>query len=139
MGDVNLSISQEVVMPIIEAKVSAALCEALSGSQNIVSNVVARVLSQKVDNEGKPSHYGSRDEVTYIQWLCGEAIRNAAKQAVKNYIDGANEKIVKEIEKAMSVKSHSIAVNLVNSFMSAVKENYRIKVDVSATIPDKNY
>ena len=130
MSDVNLSISQEVVQPIIEAKIHAAVCEALSGSQQIVSDVVTRVLNTTVNSDGKPSTY--RSDIPYIQWLCTKAIRNAATEAVRRYVDSANERLVVEIEKAMQKRSKAFAVNLVQSLIESTKSSWRLKVDVAA-------
>lgn len=115
------------------------MCEALSGSQEIVSKVVTAVLNTKVDSDGNPSRYGERDQVTYIQWLCSEAIQKATRQAVQNYINGSNEKIVKEIERALTARPKSIAMNFVNSLMGLAKNEYHIKVDVSAMERERTY
>ncbi len=133
MSDVNLSISEEVVQPIIEAKVNAAVCEALGGTQEIVSSVITRVLNQKVDHtDGKPSR-GYSSDITYVEWLCTKAIRDAATEAVKRYINSANDKLVAEVEKALQKKSKGFAVNLVKSLIDATESSWRMKVDVSAT------
>ena len=137
MGDVNLSISKEVVEPIIEAKVNAAVCEALGGSHDIVSDVVTKMLNMKVDDKGKYSSYSSN--LTFIQWLCRNAIRDAATAAIKNYINSANDKIVKAVESHLNKKTKSVAVGMVNAFLQATESEWKLKVDVAMEAPKSEY
>ena len=129
MSDVNLSISKELIQPIIDAKVSAAVCEALNGSKNIVANVVATVLDMKVNDQGERSSYSN--DIPYVQWLCNDAIKNAAKQAIVNYISASNEKLILAIEKNLQNNTKDIAINLVSSFINATKNSWSMNVDVS--------
>ena len=134
MSDVNLSVSKEIIQPIIDAKVNTAICEALSGSKDIVAKVVSTVLEMKVNDKGERSSYSS--EVSYIQWLCSKAIQDASKQAVTNYIAGSNEKLVEAIQKNLQNNTKSIAVNLVNSFIEATKNSWTMKVDINVAKKD---
>jgi len=129
MSDVNLSISKELVLPIIEAKVNAAVCEALSGHQSVVSDVVTKILNMKVDSNGRASTYSS--DVPFIQWLCTQAIQDAAKQAVKNYISGSNEKLVQAVETVLQKNTKVVAVNLINSLIKTVEKDWRMLVSLS--------
>lgn len=131
MSDVNLSISAEVVQPIIDAKINAAVCEALSGTNNIVSSVVTKILNEKVDSEGKTSRYSSRDEQTFIQWLCNDAIKKASIQAIQNYINAANAPLCAAVQAVLMKNTKTIAQNLVSSFVEATKSNWSLKVDVN--------
>jgi len=129
MSDVNLSISKELVQPIIEAKINAAVCEALSGQQSIVSSVVEKVLSMKVDSEGKYSSYNS--SIPFIQWLCQDAIKQAAIAAVKDYLSNSKEMLVVEVRKAIVKNQKNIAVGMVDAVMKASTDSYRMKIDVN--------
>jgi len=128
MSDVNLSISKEIIQPIIDAKVSAAVCEALSGSKNIISDVVSKILTMKVDSSGKASSYSS--DIPFIQWLCNNAIHEAAKTAVKEYIGKSKEGLAIEIQKTLVKNQKIIALNLVNSFIENTQSDYRMNVNI---------
>ena len=50
--DPTFKIPRDVIQPIIEAKVSSALLEALGDQQWLVRNCISTVLEQKVNDQG---------------------------------------------------------------------------------------
>ena len=132
MSEVNLSISDELVQPIIEAKIQSAICAALSGQQEIVSKVIEKILTMKVNKEGQRDTYGYRDSKTFIQWLCENAIHDAAKEAVKAWVSQSNEKLKKELEKILQRRTRSIAESVISSMITGIERDWNLKVEVKA-------
>lgn len=117
MSDVNLSISQDVVRPIIEAKIQAAIVKELEGSAGILEKVVARVLMAKVDTEGKESCYAR--ETTFVQWACHDAIRRATVDAVREVAEKMKPQLQAQIIKELEARKKEIAGSLVSLFKDA--------------------
>ncbi len=128
MSDVNISINKDLIKPIIEAKINTAIVEALEGRESIIEDVVTKMLNEKVDERGEKSRYSS--SIPFIQWLCENAIRDAAKQAVKNYISSSNETLINIIQEILKTNTKSIAASLINSFINATKSDWTMKVDL---------
>lgn len=127
---VNLEISKEIVKPIVEAKVNAAIIEALNGHEQLIEAAVARVLSTKVDSKGNPDTYGYSSSITFMQWLCKDAITAAAREAIREWITQNRQKMVDEFLKQIRKKDSMFAKAFVDGLGKAVVSNYRLAVDV---------
>lgn len=130
MSDVNLSISQEVVKPIIEAKIQAAITKELEGAATMMDRIVYRVLMAKVDSDGKESCY-ARGDLTYVQWLCQECIRKAALSALEEASKSMQPKLKALIVKELERQKGQIAGDLVGFFVKATDSYYKVHANVS--------
>jgi len=130
MSDVNLSISQEVVRPIIEAKIQAAIVAQLADSGQLLQAVVTRVLQQKVDVNGKPDGYYDKN-LTYIQYLCESCIRQAATAAVVEAAEKMKPELQKAIVKEIQKRATGLASTMVDYFEQATKSSYNIRANVT--------
>ena len=130
MGDVvSMSVPEKVVANIVQAEVSTRVAEALKGNDEIVRKIVDAALKLKVDDRGQPCSYSSARP--YIEHIAVQAIRDAANDAMKDYVQGNKEKIKKEVEKQLKASTNK----LVQAFMDAVVEQatscYRFNVNVN--------
>jgi len=132
MSDVNLSISQEVVRPIIEAKIHTAIASALADQIPLMDRIVNRVLMAKVDTEGKESCY-ARNDLTFVQWLCSEGIRKAAKDATIEAVEKMKPQLQALIVKELEKRKGEIAGELVKFFVDEGSRDYRIQTAVTIT------
>lgn len=127
---VSLQVSQELVKPILEAKIAAAVCEAMQGQEAFLQAIVARVLNQKVNEEGKVDSYLRSDSPKYVQWLAEQAIKEATKKAVLEWIERDRPKIVKAVELALRKDTSKIAQTLVDYF-AGQSPDYRMVANIS--------
>jgi len=134
MSDVNLSISADVVQPIIEAKITAAVMDAMKGTDRIISDIVTRILCLKVDNEGKVSSYSSSNSNTYLGWMIRDVLYKATQEAVHEVVAKDKDKIKAEIEKQIRSAStrNKLVAAFFDSMMSASNERYRLQVNFEA-------
>ena len=95
---IDIKISQDLVKPIIEAKVKAAIVQALDGEKQILEGILDAYMTQKVDSEGKVGRGYSSDKPR-IDWLLKSCIENALRGAIKEHLSGNQEKFTQEFLK----------------------------------------
>jgi len=134
-GDVSINVSPEVVKPIIEAKIQAAIVDQLCQEKKLVQAVVEQVLYGKVDSDGKPSRYG--DGMSYIQWVVERAVRQATMRAVDEVIVLQQEEFKKAVSLALTRKRGAIAENFISSLLTNAGHAWKTKVDVQF-MPEKD-
>lgn len=129
--NVSINMPQDLVKPIIEAKVAAAISEALGGSDAIVERMVALALSKKVDSSGKVSEYSSYNTHNFIEVVCANTIREAAKKAINEFVASQAPKIEAEIRKQLTVRNKDLAKAFVASLVDGVRTNVTFTVDAN--------
>ena len=127
---VNVQVGADLVKPIIEAKIQAAIASALADDRNLVGNAVAAFLSMKVDDEGKRnSDYYAK--YTMIEYLSMEAIKKATTQAISEWIAKNNDAIIDAAKKHISKQSGTIAKSMVDAFTGAIGDKWKFSVGVT--------
>jgi len=128
----TLEIPKDVLDPIINAHVTKALTEVFGNGGLVLQQVVAKVLQARVDDRGEPDRYSSRNAIPYIEYLAREALKEAAKAAVKEALashqDAMRAAIVKELSKANSPMLKSLAASLVAGVATAAAGSYQLTV-----------
>jgi len=102
MSDVNLTISKEVVTPIVEAKIKEAILLALGGGDVLIDKVVNNILTQKVAANGTVSNYSSDNKYSWMEIAVTNSINNAARLAIQEVIAKSSEYVARET----AVQSH---------------------------------
>ena len=128
-GDVSINVSPEVVRPIIEAKIQAAIVAELERDKNLVSKMVAAALNIKVDSEGKPGR-GYGGEIPYIEFLCRQAIHNAAQGAMKEYLAENADMLKQAVKEQLGKHGEDLAAAFVNGLVNAVESKWKFQCDV---------
>ena len=83
MSYVQLTISKEVVTPIVEAKVKEAVLAAMGGADEIVKNVLNGILTQKVGSDGRVSSYSTDNKYSWLDIVLTKQIKESAEQAIR--------------------------------------------------------
>ncbi len=127
-ADVEIKVSQDVVRPIIEAKIHAAMVEALGGESELMSRVISSVLNQKVNaSGGKPDTY-DRDTSTLVEYLARSAVRKVAGAAVREWIDKQKPALQKALVAQLSKKSNGLAKTMVDGLGKSLETSWRLSV-----------
>ena len=124
MPDVNLSISQEVVRPIIESKVKAAIISELGKSNELIESVIEIAMNEKVDSEGKKSRYSSSGDKTFLEFICSRSVQTAAKEALDEYLKEHKEALKQGIKKVMAKNLNKLSVAFTNQMIEQAKAQY---------------
>lgn len=98
----EFKISESLIRPIIEAKINAAIVEAMGGHEKMVGNMVTAFMSQKVDSDGEESRYS--DGKIRLDWLVTRMLEDAMKTALTEYLKSKQDFLQKEFEKFFNSK-----------------------------------
>lgn len=135
-GDVNLSISPDVIKPILEARIQAALASALSVGQEgvFIEKAIMVALQMKVDSSGKPGD-GYSYTTPLIQWLCQKAIKDAAERAVRDWAEKSMPKLQGELERQLKSRSRNLAVSMVAGLETALRDSWKFNLQCHFETP----
>lgn len=132
----TFQIPKDVIEPIIQSHISAAVAVALQGHRPIVEQAVAHALNVKVDNDGKVSQYSSSNQVPWLQWVMGDCIRKAALAAVQEELAQQQDAIKKQIAAELRKVNSPLAKKLIESMAGAIADQrslqYRLTVSVES-------
>ncbi|HDS1139620.1 TPA: hypothetical protein QDZ75_003691 [Stenotrophomonas maltophilia] len=132
MAAPTLQIPQDVIEPIIQANITAAIAQALGGSANVLEKAVSTILATQVDSEGKPSNYHHSSHKTWLDWAIGDAIRKAARAAIEEQIGtlqvALKEQMVAQLTKKNSPLIKQIAEGLAAGAFSPEAIKWRLTI-----------
>lgn len=103
-NNVSLTISKEIVTPIVQAKIQEAILAAMGGKDVLIEKVVHNIFTQKVNEKGSISGYSSENKYTWIDVVITNQIQEAVKDQMKLVLAECGDKIKKEIMKQLSSK-----------------------------------
>jgi hypothetical protein len=126
---VNVQVGEELVRPIIESKVQAAIVEGLGHADQLMQSVISAVITMKVDRDGKPGQGYSNDQ-TLLHYLCTKAIRETAEMAVREWIATQQPKLKAELTKQLDRQKAQLAEMMVLGLAESLKSAYKFSVDV---------
>jgi hexokinase len=128
----TVAIPNDVIQPIVQARIQAAIVESLGKQADLIGSVVAAALSQKVTASGEhDSRYSYENKYTLLEALTNKYIREAAHEALKAYLQGSKETIKARVKKELEKKSSLLAAALVDGLANAVDTTYGINITVS--------
>ncbi len=79
-GELEFKVSSDLVKPIIEAKINAAVIEAMGGHERFIHDIVGKYLSEKVDENGKHNSYERENRYTRAEAVLMGCINDAMKE-----------------------------------------------------------
>lgn len=131
----NITVGKELITPIVEAKISAAIIEHLADFPTVVNSIVTRTLMQRVEQDGKPTNSSYSGYPTYLDWVCNKLLVESVRKGIENAIASRQKEIEKEVEKQI-IKNKS---QLVQAFVLGMAEtaksgSYRLNVTVQKTV-----
>ena len=121
----SLSISKEMLTPVIEQQVKAMMATILGGQEQIVDKVIKNILETKVDSNGRPTSYTSGK--TYFEWLLKDEITKAVKELIAEEMKSKVSNIKKAVKKQIQSESGAtvIADALLNGLNKTCESSWR--------------
>ena len=121
----SLSISKEMLTPVIEQQVKAMMTTILGGQEQIVDTIIKRILETKVDSGGRPTSYS--DGKTYFEWLLKDEITKAVKELIAEEMKSKVSNIKKAVKKQIQSESGAtvIADALLNGLNRTCENSWR--------------
>lgn len=127
MSGVSVQISTENMERLIDAHIQAALTEALSRDpEQLIEKVVTQALSQKKDSYSKQTLFGES---------VNKMIREAAREALKEWLE-ANKSLIK---KAIDKRLKQSPQKFINSISDKIVEGLGKSFHISATLKVDEY
>lgn len=82
----SLQIDQNMVKTVLEKQIQSAILANMGDAEELIAEVVKTALHEKVSAEGKKSSYSGDNKYDYLEILTGKAIREAAQEALKEWL-----------------------------------------------------
>lgn len=124
MSDINLTINEKVVTPIIQEQIRAAVVNQLGKTNELLETIVDAALNYKVNSDGKVSKYSSDNEHNWLEVICVKSIQSAAKEAIDEYLLNNKSKLKDSIKKVISKNSNKISIAFVDVMIEQAKSEY---------------
>jgi hypothetical protein len=135
MSDPTLTVPRDVIEPVIQAHISAAVVAALGDRSAIVQDVVTRVLQEKVDDEGKASNYNR--SIPWLQWVMHKCVRDAAKAAIVEQLELQKDALKKALAAELAKKNSPLVRQLVEGMVGAMTHPDVLKYRIAVSFDDK--
>lgn len=132
MSEVNVSIGKDLIEPIIKSKVQAAIIEAVSNEQDLVTRFIAQTLETKCDKNGKVCYHDYENKYTMLEYMCIDTLRDCAKQAIRSWMEDNK----KEIRKALTAQlkttktTSTFTKAILSGLTTSIKSDWRMDVKV---------
>jgi hypothetical protein len=131
----SLEINESMVKPILEKQIQTAILANIGNPEELISKIVSLAMKQKVNSNGEISQYSSDNRFDYLEIITGNAIREAAQEALKQWLEENTQlvkaMVIQEMNKPERQKS------LVAAFANAVEESlscsWRFNCDIKFT------
>jgi hypothetical protein len=132
MADVNLTISQDIVNPIVQAKIKEAVIESLGGVDILIGKVVDNIIKQRVDKDGKVNSYSSENKFSWMDVVLTQQIEKAAKESIIEVISEQTQNIKDELIRQLKTKkgSNIVASALIDSMNGTFVNNWSSKLSI---------
>lgn len=123
----------QVIANAVTARIEAQVAAALSGDE-VIGKYVAAALNQPME-VNDPGTYRTR-KTTFLRETIDTALRDAAKNAVRQAIAEEREAIERAVRTELRDRVDALAVQLVGSAVAAVENPYGVRVEL--TYPRKD-
>jgi hypothetical protein len=131
---VAVTVGSDLVKPIVEAKIQAAIVAALGQSDRLINDAVNLVLHRKVDSQGQYTTSDYRS-TPYIEWLCTSVLQCAVKAAVEKWVAANTERIEAALAKEMKMNANTFAKAFTKGFAEGMAGTWRTQFNVSFSNP----
>lgn len=129
MSGMTLNVDNDLVKPVIEAEIQAAVVRELGQMQDLFPQMVKAVITTKVDRDGKPSSYSGNK--TYLEWAFYKSINIAIQRAITEWIDANQDELQKELSKQIMASKSEFAQSVLSALVGAVANQWRFNVEVT--------
>lgn len=129
----SLEINEEMVRPILETQIQAAIVSQLGDQDKLIEAIVQKALAEKVNAKGnreRDSYYNSYD---YLEILASNSIREAAKNALAEWLETNSHKVKTAVLKELETPSRqrSIAVAYADAIETSLKCSWNMGCNIS--------
>lgn len=139
---VSMNINESLIKPIVEAQMKQAILDNMGDVKSYMEQLISIALNEKCDDKGNTNCSNWDKKYTYIDVLINNAIRSAAREAVKEFM----EQETKTFKKAFRnyLKQKQTLDKLFDSFVNfadktMVENNYKMDINFNGFYKDSAY
>lgn len=129
----SLEINESMVKPILEKQIQAAIIANIGNPEDLIAKTVAIALKQKVNKDGNIDRYSSYNSYDYLEILTGNAIRDAAKEALTQWL-AENTQLVKAMvvqEMSKPERQNTLVATFADAVESSLRCSWNFRCDVN--------
>jgi hypothetical protein len=127
---VTTQVDDNLVRPIVEAEIRAAIVRQLENIDDLVPKLVKAVLRTEVDSTGKISDRKYNNRHDLLDVICRDAIQQAARAAMREYIEESADELRVEVKRQIEASSSRLAKVFVDSLVGSLETSWRFTVKV---------
>lgn len=136
MGNIvglDLNIDQDYLAKAVQQSVMIGISESLNGKNEIVSQIVKMVLSQKVDEKGNISSYSRDNKYTLLEFYVTKMLREVTAEEMQRMVDEHRDEITKAIRAELSkkVNYNKFVDAFINNISSAVSNSWCPRIEIN--------
>lgn len=139
---VSMNINESLIKPIVEAQMKQAILDNMGDVKSYMEQLISIALNEKCDDKGNTNCSNWDKKYIYIGVLINNAIRSAAREAVKEFM----EQETKTFKKAFRnyLKQKQTLDKLFDSFVNfadktMVENNYKMDINFNEFYKDSAY
>ncbi|MFA5135707.1 MAG: hypothetical protein WC505_08050 [Patescibacteria group bacterium] len=118
----SVNIPENIIREIVTASVNAAVLASMKDPDKLISDIVRKAMSAKVDSQGKISDsYGAKWD--WLEWNTQDMIRAAAKEALSEILVAQKELLKKAVMDEFNRPGRQKTV--ARAFSDAVEESFK--------------
>lgn len=129
---INLGINEDMVKPILEKQIQAAIMANIGNVDQLFEMAIKKALSVKVNQDGNVSNYSSDNKYDFLEALTGNAIRRAATDAIREYVNENQETLKTVLKKEMEKKANQS--KLIEAFVEAATKSFDYRYNFNASV-----
>lgn len=116
-----------VIAEAIRTKIEAGIVDALGGEAQIISQIVAAALNQKVDRRASDGY--RTEKVAWIRDLVDGLVRDETRKAATAFMEDHRAEIQAEIKKRFKTDGAALAKTICDSVFGNIRPNLRLDVN----------
>lgn len=115
------------ISALVTATIQSKVIQALRDAPRAIDELVQAALKKPVNEHGGNPRYSTEPgTMPYLEWLVGEAIRDAARKAVTEAVKERAPEIHAAVREAISADKMVDALS--DAILGSIKEGYRIDI-----------
>lgn len=127
----SVNIDESIVRTIVEKEIKSAIAIQLGKAPNLIENVVALAMRQRVSENGKVSDYSYENKHDFVDVLCRNAIKEVAVQAVKEFVEEKRPEIMKAVKSTLQKQQSEMTKTFIDQIQKALAANFYISCNLA--------
>lgn len=132
MNETTLQVPKDVLEPIIQAHISAAVVAALGDRSKIIADCIGKVLNTKTESDGSETRYGTG--IPWVQWIMQDCIKKSARAAIEEFMASHKDEIKAQIAAELRKKNSPLAKQLIEGMLNGITNETTLKYRLNVTV-----